>query len=860
MAKYCGKCGSRLDEVTGLCPSCDAAKIKQQSENLKVSEASAQEQGHQAESKGLSGKKNISPSHRTNKRGQKKAAKREKQASWSTGKKVRRFFMKLILTLLLLVVLAVGAMGALEYLGITSTPFLSSVIDSIKEKIPNMSITPDNNDYTFTPTEEYIAFDTNSNILYFNNQLIVYTFSELNERNADKLAELVDGKVVGHISGSINALQIQVKTSTLEELNSMAAQLMEHTDVLYAGYDYPMQLFPTEADSNPWSTDHNSPEADRGNESNPQGNDWWAEAIGAYTAWNYSDKCQAIKVGIIDSGFDTDHEDLNGRITFLPKYSTNSETNHGTNVAGIIGANNNTIGIRGIADSAELICVDWTPVDSVDYLSTGEYIEIIKELIENNVKIINNSWGNTFFSKGRYAQEEYGDSGDLTFLLQYFFTIPDEYDRYVEASKTAFKRTAFECVVIMIELLLNGHDDFLIIQGAGNGENNGGPGIDAYYSAYFCAINAEIYNLLSESTREILLQKNIDYKAIDERILIVGAVENNQNEKGYRMTQYSNFGPNVDICAPGGSDDDTPETGIFCTMSDNKYGVSNGTSMAAPMVAGSAAFIWSLNPELSAPEVKDILLKNTTTQAYGVGGGVAYTYPMLNVGAAAEAVVSDMEETKSDSDTLSISQSEPTSAFDKYLAAVEKTTESGSWSEQLALEADISMTYNGGKTKTKMTLNADSDVSNYIKDNLSQIEISGLAEMKIMGQTYAWSTEYKDGVAHYEYTEPFQKSQSLEIDPTFFDFETITSEAILEEEASGNEIHFIVSGKKISETDISAIQQISGIENLNCGDVEVTVTLSDSGCIHQLLMNFDASVKYQGYDADVAYKVQYNFS
>ena len=85
-------------------------------------------------------------------------------------------------------------------------------------------------------------------------------------------------------------------------------------------------------------------------------------------------------------------------------------------------------------------------------------------------------------------------------------------------------------------------------------------------------------------------------------------------------------------------------------------------------------------------------------------------------------------------------------------------------------------------------------------------------------------------------------------------------EAILEEEASGNEIHFIVSGKKISETDISAIQQISGIENLNCGDVEVTVTLSDSGCIHQLLMNFDASVKYQGYDADVAYKVQYNFS
>lgn len=126
MAKYCGKCGSRLDEATGLCPSCDAAKIKQQSENLKVSEASAQEQGHRAESKGLSEKENISPSHRTNKRGQKKAAKREKRANWSTGKKVRKFFMKLILTLLLLVVLAVGAMGALVYFDMINIPLLST--------------------------------------------------------------------------------------------------------------------------------------------------------------------------------------------------------------------------------------------------------------------------------------------------------------------------------------------------------------------------------------------------------------------------------------------------------------------------------------------------------------------------------------------------------------------------------------------------------------------------------------------------------------------------------------------------------------------------------------------------------------
>ena len=59
--------------------------------------------------------------------------------------------------------------------------------------------------------------------------------------------------------------------------------------------------------------------------------------------------------------------------------------------------------------------------------------------------------------------------------------------------------------------------------------------------------------------------------------------------------------------------------------------------MAAPMVTGSAAFIWSLNPDLTAPEVRNILLTNTISQVHGVGNGSEYTYPMLNVGTAAKA-------------------------------------------------------------------------------------------------------------------------------------------------------------------------------------------------------------------------------
>lgn len=209
----------------------------------------------------------------------------------------------------------------------------------------------------------------------------------------------------------------------------------------------------------------------------------------------------------------------------------------------------------------------------------------------------------------------------------------------------------------------------------------------------------------------------------------------------------------------------------------------------------------------------------------------------------------------------SASPTETNSAYEKYLAAAAKTTESGSWSEQLTLEADMSISYDSGKTKTKVTLTADSDVSNYAEDDLSQIEITSLANMKVMGQTYSWRTEYYDGIAHYEYTEPFQRSESLEITPAFFNFEaSIPEEAILTEEVSGNQIRFIISGEEMNETGISAVQQMSGVSSLECEDVEVIATLNDSGRIDQIELNFDAFVEYQGYDADVTYKIQYMFS
>ena len=73
------------------------------------------------------------------------------------------------------------------------------------------------------------------------------------------------------------------------------------------------------------------------------------------------------------------------------------------------------------------------------------------------------------------------------------------------------------------------------------------------------------------------------------------AATNHRDERAW----FSNYGSTVDVSAPG--------MDILSTVPGGGYGLNSGTSMAAPLVAGLAALVWSKNPALTSQEVRTIL-------------------------------------------------------------------------------------------------------------------------------------------------------------------------------------------------------------------------------------------------------------
>lgn len=122
---------------------------------------------------------------------------------------------------------------------------------------------------------------------------------------------------------------------------------------------------------------------------------WGIDRIDAEQVWSTTSG-KLVKVGIIDTGIDLAHPDLKDNIkggvnTINPYKSYNDDNGHGTHVAGIIAALNNSFGVVGVGPEIDLYAIKALDKRGSGYLS--DIIEGLDWAIQNKIQVVNMSLG-----------------------------------------------------------------------------------------------------------------------------------------------------------------------------------------------------------------------------------------------------------------------------------------------------------------------------------------------------------------------------------------------------------------------------------------------------------------------------------
>ncbi len=282
--------------------------------------------------------------------------------------------------------------------------------------------------------------------------------------------------------------------------------------------------------------------------------------LSALETWDFSRGNKKIKIAVIDTGVDYNHEDLkdnifineaeangqkgvdddgNGYIDDIYGYDfANNDANpmddngHGTHCAGIIAAMHNDLGVRGIMKNASILPVK--AFGSNGSATTMSIINAIDYAIKMGVDIMSNSWGSKVRSGSKKKKG------------------PPQFN---QAQVDVIKRAEEKGIIF--------------VAAAGNASTNS----DKF--AYSPA-GIPLSNIIS-----------------------VGSIESSG-----KKSEFSNYGvTSVDVMAPG--------TEIYSTIVGGKYKSISGTSMATPYVSGIAGLILSLEPTLTPAEVRKRLISTS---------------------------------------------------------------------------------------------------------------------------------------------------------------------------------------------------------------------------------------------------------
>ena len=410
---------------------------------------------------------------------------------------------------------------------------------------------------------------------YIDNELVVVARMENDKQAVEDLIVPLGGTIVGEIP-QIAYYQVEFPSAmTVTQLVELSVKIkandyIEDAYINSINYYQDNAYYPNDLTSR-WQFEN--PDASY--------SDYWGTVLWGHTAcmvpeaWDLvlmRNPSPSIRMGLIDSGIDATHVDLNfisasGRnkkydpYIIAKKYPEKAE--HGTHVAGIMGARfNNNLGIAGVAINAELVgrSILYDFMGIVDqYASDFQMVEDVALLIEAHAEVINISQG-------------------------------------THRGKSSVKRAANRAVDYLSKYIDEGYN-FLIVTSSGN---NG-----------IVKVGDTEKDNTNDNVNNNNLFCNISENKVKNRIIVVGNVIY-ENYSTYARDKTSSYrGGRVDVMAPG--------TTIYSTLPNNRYGTTksngeplSGTSMASPFVAGLAGLIWEANPNLTPERVKEIICETAT--------------------------------------------------------------------------------------------------------------------------------------------------------------------------------------------------------------------------------------------------------
>ncbi|MER5883234.1 S8 family serine peptidase [Streptomyces sp. NPDC001941] len=302
-------------------------------------------------------------------------------------------------------------------------------------------------------------------------------------------------------------------------------------------------------------------------------NRWDMTRIKADKAWAVTTGSPSVKVGVLDTGVDDQHQDIAPNFDAADSAScaygkADTRTGawrdvdtHGTHVAGTIAAAKNGKGVIGVAPGVKLASVRIAEPGTTLFFAENTVCGFMWAG-DHGFKVTNNSY--------------YTDPWQ--------FNCPDNLDQaaIIEGVRRAQEYAESK--------------GSLQVAAAGNSNMD-------------LADKKTDTESPNDSTP---VTRTITNACLDIPTELPGVVTVSAMGNGDVKASYSNFGRGVvDVSAPGGDG----ASGVYSTLPGGKYGNKNGTSMASPHVTGVAALIASANPALTPADIRARLSGDATDTA-----------------------------------------------------------------------------------------------------------------------------------------------------------------------------------------------------------------------------------------------------